>query len=79
MGKQIPLSTSFQLPDGREVVLETGKIQPFGRATLQAWIEDDAQLWRTVSELTEAEAAEKLFKCLLIYDDRNQVLVPQRD
>jgi len=26
MGKQIPLSTSFQLPDGREVVLETGKL-----------------------------------------------------
>ncbi|MCB9300779.1 MAG: hypothetical protein H6566_09050 [Lewinellaceae bacterium] len=63
----------------RMLHFETGKIQPFGRATLQAWIEDDAQLWRTVSELTEAEAAEKLFKCLLIYDDRNQVLVPQRD
>ena len=26
MGKQIPLSTSFSLPDGREVVLETGKL-----------------------------------------------------
>jgi polyribonucleotide nucleotidyltransferase len=26
MGKQIPLSTSFHLPDGREVVLETGKL-----------------------------------------------------
>ncbi|MEZ4967801.1 MAG: polyribonucleotide nucleotidyltransferase [Saprospiraceae bacterium] len=26
MGKQIPLSTSFNLPDGREVVLETGKL-----------------------------------------------------
>jgi polyribonucleotide nucleotidyltransferase len=26
MGKQIPLSTSFLLPDGREVVLETGKL-----------------------------------------------------
>lgn len=26
MGKQIPTSTSFNLPDGREVVLETGKL-----------------------------------------------------
>ena len=26
MGKQIPLSTSFHLPDGREVILETGKL-----------------------------------------------------
>ena len=26
MGKQVPLSTSFKLPDGREIVLETGKL-----------------------------------------------------
>ena len=26
MGKQIPLRTSFSLPDGREVSLETGKL-----------------------------------------------------
>ncbi|MBU6341986.1 MAG: polyribonucleotide nucleotidyltransferase [Bacteroidetes bacterium] len=26
MGKQIPLSTSLQLPDGREIILETGKL-----------------------------------------------------
>lgn len=26
MGKQVPITTSFQLPDGREVVIETGKL-----------------------------------------------------
>ena len=26
MGNQIPISTSFNLPDGREVVIETGKL-----------------------------------------------------
>ena len=26
MGKQIPISKSFQLPDGREVTIETGKL-----------------------------------------------------
>ncbi len=26
MGKQIPISTSFNLPDGREIVIETGKL-----------------------------------------------------
>ncbi|MCB0687478.1 MAG: hypothetical protein KDC53_13175, partial [Saprospiraceae bacterium] len=26
MGKQTPLSTSFKLPDGREVFIETGKL-----------------------------------------------------
>ncbi len=52
---------------------ETGRIQPFNRASLLEWIEDDRQLWRTVAELTEGEVEEKLFKCLLIYDDRNPV------
>ena len=26
MGKQIPLRTTFNLPDGREIALETGKL-----------------------------------------------------
>ena len=26
MGQQIPITTSFRLPDGREVVIETGKL-----------------------------------------------------
>jgi polyribonucleotide nucleotidyltransferase len=26
MGQQIPITTSFQLPDGREVTIETGKL-----------------------------------------------------
>ena len=26
MGQQIPITTSFNLPDGREVVIETGKL-----------------------------------------------------
>ncbi|MEY3367717.1 MAG: hypothetical protein RI973_872, partial [Bacteroidota bacterium] len=26
MGKQIPITTSFNLPDGREVTIETGKL-----------------------------------------------------
>ena len=26
MGQKIPFSTSFHLPDGREVILETGKL-----------------------------------------------------
>ncbi|MCB0571276.1 MAG: hypothetical protein KDC66_16000 [Phaeodactylibacter sp.] len=58
---------------------ENGAVLPFGREAFQAWIEDDPQLWRTVVELPEAEAAEKLYKCLLIYDDRNQAFVPVND
>lgn len=58
---------------------ETGAVQPFGRAELHSWMKDDLQMQRTVEEMTEEEVEEKLFKCLLIYDDRNPVWVPVVD
>jgi hypothetical protein len=54
---------------------ETGELRPFGRAALLDWMADDRQMQRTVEEMTEEEVAEKLFKCLLIYDDRNPVWI----
>lgn len=56
---------------------ESGAVEPFERASFQTWIADDPQLLRTVADLPEDEASEKLFKCLLIYDDRNQAFVPE--
>jgi len=53
----------FYFPDGR--------IADFNRDRLLEWIEDDKQLWNTVNELGPDPNGEKLFKCLLIYDDRN--------
>jgi len=54
----------------------SGTIQPFTREGLLGLIEDDNQLWRTVNELSEADAEEKLYRCLLIYDDRNPIYLP---
>ena len=55
---------------------ESGVVRDFTVNNLLGWIQDDAQLVRTIQDLSPAEAKEKLFKCLLIYDDRNLVFVP---
>lgn len=66
----------------KEVVLKekmldfgTGAIIDFNIYTFREWIKEDQQLWTTINELSEEEANEKLFKCLLIFDDRNQVYI----
>ena len=57
---------------------EDGRQGRFQKGDFLEWIEDDPQLWRTVAELPEEELQEKLYKCLLIYDDRNPAYVPKR-
>jgi len=54
---------------------ETGEIAKFSAKNFSKWIKDDKKLYKTVSELNPEEANQKLFKCLLIYDDRNLVKV----
>lgn len=51
---------------------ETGEILDFNTPNLLKWIKDDEQLTLTVNGLRAEEAQEKLFKCLLIYVDRNE-------
>ena len=53
----------------------TGEIKDFNTENFLEWIEDDSQLWKAVNILTEEEAQKKLFKSLLIYDDRHEVYV----
>ncbi|MFT4761110.1 MAG: hypothetical protein ACI9XO_000912 [Paraglaciecola sp.] len=52
---------------------ETGEILPFEVANFLRWIQEDADLVKTISELKPAQQQEKLFKCLLIFDDRNHL------
>lgn len=54
---------------------ETGEIVDFNYVNLLLWIEDDPQLKESVFELKPGEIDEKLYKCLLIYDDRNVVYI----
>ncbi len=66
----------------QDVVIEkmmlfaTGEVTDFNKINLLDWIQDDAGLSKAVAELTPQETKEKLFKCLLIYDDRHEIFVP---
>ncbi|MCR9286439.1 MAG: hypothetical protein NXI23_03510 [Bacteroidetes bacterium] len=55
---------------------ETGEVADFTIENFLKWILDDPRLIQSINELSQEEAQEKLFKCLLIYDDRNEVFVP---
>jgi hypothetical protein len=48
-------------------------VTDFTKENFMNWIENDQQLWATVKDLSPEETQEKLFKCLLIYIDRNAV------
>ncbi len=54
---------------------ETGETAAFSKGNFKEWIKDDKKLYKTVNDLSPLEVEEKLFKCLLIYDDRNLVKV----
>ena len=55
---------------------DSGIIEDFTVANFKHWIKEDKDLYKTLEELNELEAEEKLFKCLLIYVDRNEKLIP---
>jgi hypothetical protein len=64
-------------PVTREILLkfETGEMQDFTLFNFRNWIADDKDLLTTVNDLKPKEVPEKLFKCLLIYNDRNPVFL----
>jgi len=58
------------------MLFESGEVEEFTALNFLEWIEEDEKLVKTVKGLDESDLSEKLFKCLLIYDDRNPVYVP---
>ena len=52
---------------------ETGEVIDWSLNTFKKLIADDKELLTTVNELKGKELKEKLFKCVLIYNDRNPV------
>jgi hypothetical protein len=58
---------------------ERGENSDFTLPVFREWIQDDKRLVKTIDDLSPEEAEEKLFKCLLIYNDRNLVYVPDRE
>jgi hypothetical protein len=54
---------------------QTGVFADFSVENLLSWIQDDPLLIETLTELPKSEQQEKLFKCLLIYVDRNPAFI----
>lgn len=55
--------------------LETGEIRPYTVADFKAFAKEDQRLLRTLNDMTTAEATEKLFKTIQIFNDRNPILL----
>lgn len=62
----------------RMLNFETGQLVDFNVENVMAWIADDPALLKSFEELPPNEQQEKLFKTLLIYDDRNKVHIRER-
>lgn len=57
----------------RMLNFESGKVLDFNVDNFKDWISDDQALLNSLLEMPASEQQEKLFKTLLIYDDRNLV------
>lgn len=71
---QVERSVTLERP--KILHFETGAVADFTYANFLQWIADDRNLVESVLALRDDELSEKLYKCLLIYDDRNAVYVP---
>jgi polyribonucleotide nucleotidyltransferase len=69
MGKQIPLRSTFNLPDGREVALETGKLaaQADGSVLLRL---GDTMLLCTVVSMKKAKEGQPFFPLSVDYQEK---------
>ena len=55
---------------------ETGEIEMFKLTTFKNWIKKtDEKLMATLEDFNETQASEKLYKSMLIFNDRNPVYV----
>jgi polyribonucleotide nucleotidyltransferase len=69
MGAQIPITQTFQLPDGREVIMETGKLaaQAHGSAMIRL---GDTMLLATVVSNKEARENQPFFPLSVDYQEK---------
>ncbi len=69
MGLQIPISTSFQLPDGRTVTLETGKLATQADGSVVVRI-GNTMLFAVAVSATEAKEGQSFFPLSVDYQER---------
>ncbi len=54
---------------------DNGEVQDFSKENFLKWIENDKGLYKSVQEIERKEVQEKLFKSVLIYNDRHPVFI----
>ena len=68
MGKQIPLRSTFQLPDGREVALETGKLAAQADGSVMVQL-GDTMLLCTIVSMKKAKEGQPFFPLSVDYQE----------
>lgn len=63
----------------RMLRFDTGETAPLNRENLLAWVQDDPQLTEAVEALEGEDVSDKLYRSLLIYDDRHPVFITRKD
>lgn len=61
---------------GRILDFATGAWYPFTREAVGNLVAEDRELSKAIEVLSPEEQAEKLYRCLLIYDDRHPIYMP---
>ena len=69
MGKQIPLKTSFNLPDGREVTIETGKLATLANGSVVVRV-GKMMLFAVVTASPEAKPDQSFFPLSVDYQEK---------
>ena len=69
MGNIIPTSTSFRLPDGKEVVIETGKLATQAHGSVVVKVED-TMILATVVASADAKPDQSFFPLSVDYQER---------
>ena len=70
--------TRQKVKQERMLRFEDGEIEKLTHENVLKWIAEDKELVKSVERLKEEEALGKLFKVLLIYDDRNPVYIKSK-
>ncbi len=69
MGLQTPITTSFNLPDGREVIIETGKLAAQADGSVVVKL-GDTMLFATVCSAHEAREGQSFFPLSVDYQEK---------
>lgn len=81
---QRPFLRSVEVRSERQRVarildFSSGQWYPFDRATVAQLVAEDRELVRALETISPEDEEEKLYRCLLIYDDRHPFYMPPPD